>query len=153
MAWSPAEVIELVKVVFYGIAIVCVPAATFFTMISAARAKRSEEASLRNANSIKSVSDDLKLLEKNTNSISERNEAIAKKLGITEGIEQERASVLAHATNSQPQVIGHNSPPLPVADDRTAAAAEQTAVAAERSAAATERVADAAEDVPKKNPR
>lgn len=142
--------IELVKVVFYGIAIVCVPAATFFTMVSAARAKRSEEASLRNAQSIKMVSDNLTLLEKNTNSISERNEAIAKKLGIREGIDQERSSVLAHATNAQPPGMGHNAPPLPVADQRTAAAAEQTAVAAERSAAATERVADAAEDVSKK---
>ena len=124
MAWTPADWIELVKVVFYGIAIVCVPLATFFTMMSALRLNK--------------VSNNVDRLEKNTNSISERNQAIAMKLGITEGIAQERASVLANADPSAP-----GPSPLPVADDRTA-------VAAERSAAATERVADAAEDVANK---
>lgn len=118
-AWTPAEVTELVKVVFYGVAIVCGPLATAFIILSAAR--------------IQKVSNNVDRLEKNTNSISERNQAIALKLGITEGIAQERASVLANAAPST------GTSPLPVADDRTA-------IAAERSASATERVADAAED-------
>lgn len=117
--WSPAEVTELVKAVFYGVALICVPLATFFTMISAARAKRSEEASLRNAESIKAVSTNVDRLEKNTNSISERNQAIAMKLGITEGIAQERASVLANVPPSLAPL------PLPVSDAKTAAAVDR----------------------------
>lgn len=135
--WTPADWIELVKVVFYGITILCVPAATFFTMMSAARAKRAEDSSLRNAASIQAVSTNVDRLEKNTNSISERNQAIAMKLGIADGIAQERASVLA---NSNAGAALPGTSPLPVADERTAAASE-------RSAAATERVADAAEEV------
>jgi hypothetical protein len=68
-------------------------------------------------------------LEKNTNSISERNQAIAMKLGITEGIAQERASVQA----------GANGGPVPVVDDRTAAASERSAAANERLASAAKR--------------
>lgn len=119
MTWTPADYIELVKAVFYGIAAVCVPLATVYIMIS--------------ANRIKDLGINVDRLEKNTNSISERNQAIAMKLGITEGIAQERASVQANADAALPGAL-----PLPVADDRVANAAE-------RSAKATERVADAAE--------
>lgn len=128
-AWTPADWIELIKVLFFGIGAVCVPLATAFIMISAAR--------------IQKLSTNVDRLEKNTNSISERNQAIAMKLGITEGIAQERASVQANAGPALP----NGTSPLPVVDERTAVATEQTAAAAERSAKANERVADAAEDV------
>lgn len=122
MVWTPADYIELVKAVFYGIAAVCVPLATVYIMIT--------------ANRVKDLGINVDRLEKNTNSISERNQAIAMKLGVSEGIAQERASVQA---NVAPALAAAVKPaPVPVADDRTA-------VAAERSAAATERVADAAE--------
>lgn len=114
-AWAPADVTELVRTVFYGIAAVCVPLATAYIMIGAARSKRAEDASLRNAASLRTVSTDVARLEKNTNSISERNQAIAMKLGITEGIAQERASVLANAP------IVPATLPLPVTDEKVAA--------------------------------
>lgn len=41
---------------------------------------------------IDASAEDIKRLEVNTNSISERNEAIAKKLGIQEGIAREKAN-------------------------------------------------------------
>lgn len=84
--WTPADVNELVRAIFFGVATVCVPLATVYTIISAARAKRSIEASEKNAKSIEAVSANVVQLEKNTNSISERNEAIAKALGVTEGM-------------------------------------------------------------------
>lgn len=152
MVWTPEQVTELVKVLFLGVGALSVSLATVYSIIGAARAKRAEVSSLANAVSIKA-------LEKNTNSISERNEAIAKKLGITEGVAQERASVLAHA--SAPQVVMQQQPiasaqpapgrPLPVADERTAVAAERTATATEDSAKAAERVADVAEEAAKKS--
>lgn len=135
--WTPAELTELLKALFYGTAILCGPLATAYTIIAASRTKRSEEASLKNAKSIEVVNANVKQLEKNTNSISERNEAIARKLGLTEGVAQERASVLAHAAPGP--VPGLSALPLPVADERTATASE-------RSADAAERVADAAEE-------
>lgn len=119
--WTPADWIELMKVMFYGVGAVCVPLATAFIMISAARLQR--------------LGINVDRLEKNTNSISERNQAIAMKLGITEGIAQERASIAANHPN------GTSSSPLPVVDERAAAASERTADAAER-------VADAAEQKP-----
>lgn len=153
MAWSPAEVTELVKAVFFGVATLCIPLGTVYVMIGAARAKRAEAASIANGASIRT-------LEKNTNSISERNEAIAKKLGITEGVAQERASVLAHSVSAPQVVMQPHQPvasappaagrPLPVADERTAVAAERTATATEDSAKAAERVADVAEEAAKK---
>lgn len=120
--WSPADIIELMKAMFFGIATICVPLATTFVMIAASRSKRAEEASLRNAASIQSVSTDVARLEKNTNSISERNQAIAMKLGITEGIAQERASVQANNPGIAAAAI---AAPLPVADEKTAAAVER----------------------------
>lgn len=143
-SWSPAEVTELVKAVFFGVAATCVPIATVYTMISAARAKRSEQASLRNAEKIDAVSVNVDRLEKNTNSISERNQVIAQKLGITEGIAQERASIVA-TTVREGGIAPNNGAPVPVTDDRTAKAAE-------RGAAANERIADAAEAVVKGKP-
>lgn len=107
--WTPAEVTELVKVIFYGVTILCVPLATVFTVISAARSKR-------NAESIAAVGANVNRLEKNTNSISERNQAIAMKLGITEGIAQERASVQANLPDALP---------LPVSDEKTTEAVDK----------------------------
>lgn len=79
MDWTPTDYIELMKGVFYGIGIVSVPFATVYIMITASR--------------VKELSANVERVEKNTNSISERNEAIAKKLGISEGIAQERERV------------------------------------------------------------
>lgn len=163
-AWMPADWIRLVEVVFYGIAIICLPLATAYITVGAARAKRAEESSLKNAKSIETVSTNVDRLEKNTNSISERNQAIAQKLGITEGIAQERASVLANAivmdasTALPAGLIGKD--PLPVTDDqmarvgeRIAAATEESARAAVDSADAAGRVADAAEEASASKPR
>lgn len=102
-SFTPADWIELVKTVFFGLALLAVPAASFI-------------ASLRNSAKIHAVSVNVDRLEKNTNSISERNQAIAQKLGVTEGIAQERASVQAN-TVLAPAVL-----PLPVSDEKTAAA-------------------------------
>lgn len=120
MPWSPADWNELIRTIFYGIAALCVPLATVYIMISARRIDR--------------LGANMALLEKNTNSISERNQAIAMKLGITEGIAQERASVQANVV----PVLHPKGGPLPVADDRAA----EIAI---RGVEATERLADAAE--------
>jgi len=48
--------------------------------------------SWRNSRKIDASAQDVKRLEKNTNSISERNEAIAKQLGIVEGKATEKAN-------------------------------------------------------------
>lgn len=114
--FTPSDWIELVKQVFVGLALICIPVSTGYTILTAARAKRSEDASLLNAASIQKVSTNVDRLEKNTNSISERNQAIAMKLGITEGIAQERASVQANAAATLP---------LPVSDEKTAAAVDR----------------------------
>lgn len=147
---------EMLRITFFVVAIICLPLAMIFIMIIASRTKHAGDASRRNSASLEKIGDNIEILEKNTNSISERNQAIAMKLGITEGIAQERASVLANATpNGLSKMVAS---PVPVADDRTATATEQTAeaaketaVAAERSATATERMADAAEVVSKKD--
>lgn len=75
----------------------------------------------RTKESLQEVGENVITLEKNTNSISERNQAIAMKLGITEGIAQERASVQANA----PAIIEAAAAPLPVSDEKTAAAVEK----------------------------
>jgi hypothetical protein len=124
------DIIELIKV----LGALMVPAALAYSITINARSKRTEARSLSNSEMIKTVADDVIRLEKNTNSISERNERIAQALGVTQGVTQERESVAATHQAGRP---------LPVADDRTA-------VAAERSASATERVANASEDIAKK---
>lgn len=137
--WSPADWIELVRAIFYGVATICVPLATGLIMVAAARARRAEEAAARNATAISAVSSNIQRLEKNTNSISERNQAIAKALGVTEGIAQERAGAVAHAAaGAHSFPAGAPSLPVPVADNRTAEAAERVAAATERVATATE---------------
>lgn len=135
MAWTPAEWTELVKAVFFGVSTLCIPLATVYIMLGAARAKRAETASLANAASIATVSTNVDRLEKNTNSISERNQAIAMKLGIKEGIEQERSSVQAANTAAAPT---HGTSPLPVTDARAAEAAEDSAKELKRMANAAE---------------
>lgn len=75
----------------------------------------------RTKESLQEVGENVITLEKNTNSISERNQAIAMKLGVTEGIAQERASVQANA----PAIVGAATAPLPVSDEKTAAAVEK----------------------------
>lgn len=157
--WTPHDVIELVKVLFWGFAIAAVPVATFITMVVALR---------RNAESIKKVSEDIETVKTHTNSITERLQAASRKLGISEGIAQERDSVLAHS-NAVVPLAAPGRTPLPVADDRTATATEKTAeatkeiaeaakeaaVSGKRSAVADERVADLAEEasVSPKKPR
>lgn len=89
-----SDIIEIIK----AIGFLCIPLATAYTIVISSR--------------LKSVSDDVLRLEKNTNSISERNQAIANKLGITEGIAQERAAA---------QAAGITTPlPLPVSDEKNA---------------------------------
>lgn len=63
--------------------------------------------SRRNRDEIKTMGAQMGTLEKNTNSISERNEAIAKKLGVHEGQAQERAERAerdSHAAPAAPAV-------------------------------------------------
>lgn len=120
-------IVELLK----AISAILVPIVTFLVWLTAQRAKRSEEASIRNAESIKIVNRNVELLEKNTNSISERNQQIAMKLGITEGIAQERASVQANS----PIEASPAGKPVPVSDERTAAAVEKVGEAIEKATA------------------
>lgn len=112
-AWSPADYIELVKTI--GAALV--PIALAYSIISATRSKNALEASLKNAESIKTVSTNVDRLEKNTNSISERLQAASLRLGRNEGhaegVAQERASALAHAPG-----LPVGSSPLPVVDEQ-----------------------------------
>lgn len=124
MPWTPSDYVELMKAAAYTIGIVCIPLSTAYVMISAHRAKQNSEA-------LKLVVSDVARLEKNTNSISERNQAIAQKLGITEGIAMERASVQANTPTGPAPLIG-NSGPVPVADARTAAAVERVGEAIEK---------------------
>lgn len=90
-----SDIIEIIK----AIGFLCIPLATAYTIVISSR--------------LKSVSDDVLRLEKNTNSISERNQAIANKLGITEGIAQERAAAQAAGITTPPL-------PLPVSDEKNA---------------------------------
>lgn len=114
-AWTPSDWIELVKVVFLGIASICLPVSTAYGIIAAVRAKRSEQASLRNAVNIKRI-------EENTNSISERNQSIAHALGVTEGRAQELASGQAR---SNIQAALQAEIPMPVRDEKLVAAVER----------------------------
>ena len=104
-SFTPADWIELTKVASSFISAILVPLATIYIAIR-----------------VNKVSGNVDRLEKNTNSISERNQAIAMKLGITEGIAQERASVQA---NTSPPLPASSSTPLPVADEKTAAAVDR----------------------------
>lgn len=76
----------------------------------------------RTKENLQKVGENVITLEKNTNSISERNQAIAQKLGVVEGIAQERASMQANA----PTIAeARAAMPLPVSDEKTAAAVEK----------------------------
>lgn len=156
---------ELIKTIFYGVGSLCIPLATVYVMIGAARAKRAEVATVAVASTVADVSvdlgkikDDVKLLEINTNSMTSTIAALSEKAGIVkgeakekatgervaealrQGAEQERAAVAAAAPVAAVEAKpGAGKPPLPVADERTAGAAE-------RVASATERVANATED-------
>lgn len=162
----PIDLVELIKAVFFGIASICFPLATIYSVVAANRAKRAELQSTANSTSITKVNDNVALIERNTNSMTSEIARLSREKGATEG---ERVGVLAgekkaqelaegqrqgrdherasggqsyHAPPQAPPHVPHRSvvePPLPVADARTADAAE-------RSAAATERVADAAEE-------
>lgn len=162
----PIDLVELIKALFFGVALVCTPLATVYSIVSANRARRAETNSRTNSDSIGKVIDNVALIERNTNSMTSEIARLSREKGATEG---ERVGVLAGEKKAQelaegqrqgrdherasggqsyhapPQAsphVPHRSvvePPLPVADARTADAAE-------RSAAATERVADAAEE-------
>lgn len=161
----PIDLIELIKALFYGVALVCTPLATVYSIVSANRAKRAEQQSKQNSQNIGRVVDNVALIERNTNSMTSEIARLSREKGEVEG---ERIGVLAgekkarelaegqrQGRDDRRSDIGHHLPlhvphrpvveqPLPVADARTADAAE-------RSAAATERVADAAEETAKKS--
>lgn len=163
MQVAPIDLIELVKVIFYGVATLCVPLATVYIMLAAARTKRAEEAAIAVKADLSKVRDNVELIERNTNSLSTRMADLARKNGIVEGVQQgiqrgveaaqqlaegqrrgieiERASVAAQAPttaiSSPPpaaELKGHvGQDQVPVKDDRVAAATERIARATEKS--------------------
>jgi len=67
-------------------------AGEFAQVLTAIAAVGAALSSWRNARKIDMSAVNIQRLEKNTNSISERNEAIAKQLGVTEGMAKEKAN-------------------------------------------------------------
>lgn len=131
-----------------------------YAISSAARSKRAEEVATDNAVLMKEVA-------VNTNSMTTTIAALSVKEGQRDGLErgarianglaealargQQEGRDQAMVASGPPPAAGEK--PLPVADDRTADAAEKSAAALEKSADATARVATAAEeskDKPKK---
>lgn len=150
IATQPIDVVALVQAIFTGLAALLSAIAGIYAIIAANRARRAEVVSLDNSKIIAQV-------ETNTNSMTTRIEAMARKAGVEEGVARGivTASAVAEGlargqregreqnTALSEAVSAKQNAPVAVADDRTA-------VAAERSAAATERVAAAAEEVPLK---
>lgn len=95
--FTPADWIELTKVTFAGLGTVLGGVAAVYAVIGAKRAGRAEATSKANSETIGAVQTNVERVERNTNSISTRNEAIAKALGVEEGIKTERARGIASA--------------------------------------------------------
>lgn len=113
---------------------------------------------------LQAVKTGVDLLERNTNSISARNEQIAKSLGLMEGeaagraAEVKVAEALAEGQRQGAAGLGAasvsgastGSTPVPVADNTMAVVGERIALATEEFADAQKRVAKVAEEKPKK---
>lgn len=148
--WSPealAQLVELVKAVFFGISIICVPLATVYIMVAAARAKRADEQAKKNEVQIQSVSKQIDglLHERDAAKVKEgeataeaaaRDDAELLARGQREGREHERERI---SQQTAPELATDGSP-IPVTDARATAAVEKLADAATRSADTMERV-------------
>lgn len=87
---APIDIVELTKAIFSGIAALGGIFVTIYLPILSARQKRAEVAQQQQAASLLKVKDNMELIERNTNSISTRNEEIAKQLGMEQGAKKER---------------------------------------------------------------
>lgn len=138
---------ELVKAVFFGISIVCIPLATVYTMIAAARAKRAETATALVSHQIDGLLTDRDEAKKKEGAaladIASDREAALLARGQKEGRDNERARWVQTQQGPQQTLEGvKEKAPVAVADERTAEASERVAAATERAADATERATD-----------
>lgn len=124
-------------------------------------ARQAKKVSMEVKTDLGTVKEDVKLLERNTNSISSRNEEIARRLGISEGEEKQKlVGAETAATLAQGQSEGRDNEraaaavrsgpsaadgkqPLPVTDERATAVAESTAEAVKATAEAAKLTAEA----------
>lgn len=150
----PINVAELIKAIFFGIATLCVPVATVYIMIAAARAKKAEEAGLKAVTIAESTAKQIDglLKDRDAAKVEEGKVSGAAAAAVTaevlkegqrQGAETERASVAAanphQSGNISVPVTG--SVPVPVTDAaalRVAEATETLAAVAEKTAAKNE---------------
>lgn len=77
----PLDIVELVKVTLTGIAAILSAFGVIYAAVAAARAKRAELATKVNNETILKVQDNVKLVERNTNSMTEKIALLASKAG------------------------------------------------------------------------
>lgn len=88
----PIDVVALVQAVFTGLAALMSAGSLIWAALAAARSKRAEDSSKLNSASLGKVVSQVDLVERNTNSITTRLEALARKEGIQIGIDQQVAA-------------------------------------------------------------
>lgn len=160
---QPIDVVALVQAIFTGLAALLGAVASIYAIVAASSAKRAETISRDNSAIIKQV-------EINTNSMTTQIGALSKKAGIEEGVKrgEETAGLVAESlargqregraqanesASLGASLVSHSTtekPPVPVADERVADAAERSATATERVAAAAEETVVETAKTPKK---
>lgn len=158
----PIDVVALVQAVFTGIAALGGVFATVYAIMAKIKTDNVALAQIE-------LNKALMLIERNTNSMTSTIKELATKAGIVEGAarekttgqetaatlaegrklgkEEERASMVASGVVTNATLaVAAGKQPVPVADDRTAAASERVADATERSADAQQRVANIKEE-------
>lgn len=153
-AQKPLDIVALVQVTFTGLALLISAVGGVYAAVAATRAKRAEEASKANMQNIDRVQDNVKMIERNTNSMTTEIARLSRKEGSVEGERrgvaagEEVARILAEGrrqgaeeerakATAVPMPLAPVGGPVPVTDDRVA-------VATESMADDTKRIADAA---------
>lgn len=159
LAAKPLDVVALVQVTFTGLALLVSAIGGVYAAVAANRAKRAEEASKANSTNIDKVQDNVKLIERNTNSMTSEIARLARKEGSVEGerkgvaagqetarvfaegqrqgAENERASAQANASAGGP--ISPAVEPVAVKDEVTAAAVKRVGDVIEAASEATKK--------------
>lgn len=156
-AWSPDDIVKIVNAIFSNLGTLLTAIIGGYVLVINSRQKRTEERAEKNSIKIGEVQSDMKLVERNTNSMTATVERLAKKEG--EGIGADKATAIAEElarTLAQGQREGRetasgaianqsNNSPAPVIDETVTAAVDKVSEAIENSAKATEHVAKATE--------
>lgn len=150
----PLDIVELVKVTLTGIATILSAIGMIYAAVAAARAHRAELATKVNNETILKVQDNVKLVERNTNSMTAKIEQLATKAGevigeakgiaagqhdartFAEGIRQGREQA------GNPLASASGDTPVPVVDDVAGAAAVKSAAALESLASSAKKTAE-----------